>query len=423
MENVKRLKPHPIYQNVYGDPRLHSAYQGLVKSIKSRGVLEPILITHDRIVINGHKRLAVAMQLNLENVPVHKIESSNELDRYELLITLNVNRKRQPSVMVREALVLASLENWNGKSSLHEDITEGLNGHPPPVSSATATNVGFARKREFDKAQAVLQSSNSDLIELMDSKTITSAYRRLHNSGGRRQKYSSIIKPSDNWNFSQVYYPRIDGHEKHGYIPGDLYANCFWYFVKPGDVVVDPMAGSGMAHYVYERRDEWMGDHKYDFDLAMFDLTPQNSNIVQHDLRLSFPVKKADYIFLDLPYFGMSQKVYSEKSEDLANMGEGKYMNALSSIAGSCSSAQKRGKLCTVVSPNFTDLKNRKVSNISQCIKDAWYRAGYVLHVETYSSRRIQQEQSIGMAKLNNLAKQQKLPLTDISIVMTFRKV
>ena len=49
-------------------------------------------------------------------------------------------------------------------------------------------------------------------------------------------EFSSLIKPSDNWNFYNVFYDRIEDGDGHGYIPGDLYANALFYYTKPGDL-------------------------------------------------------------------------------------------------------------------------------------------------------------------------------------------
>ena len=71
-----------------------------------------------------------------------------------------------------------------------------------------------------------------------------------------------VIRPTDNWSFSKLQWPRIDGWEGHGYIPGDLYANCLWYYSHNGDTVIDPMAGSGMLLHVWEDRATWLDDEQ-----------------------------------------------------------------------------------------------------------------------------------------------------------------
>lgn len=71
----------------------------------------------------------------------------------------------------------------------------------------------------------------------------TAGVIRVTREEGRTEKepeFSPLIKPSDNWNFGSIKYGRIDDGlgEDWGYIPGELYANCFWYYENPGDLVV-----------------------------------------------------------------------------------------------------------------------------------------------------------------------------------------
>ncbi len=133
-------------------------------------------------------------------------------------------------------------------------------------------------------------------------------------------------------------------------------------------------------------------------------------------------VKRADYIFIDLPYMGMSKGVYSKKRSDLGNMNQNEYRNAVKQIAKSCATAQSSGKLCTVISPNYTDHDASKVIHIVDYIRECWKGAGYALYQEAYSSRRIQRTQNPTMAKLNNLAKEKRIPLTDITVILTFER-
>lgn len=414
MIEVTRLIPHPLSLQIYGEPRSTANFEELVESIRVYGVLEPLVVTTKLVILSGHRRIVAAIEAGVEYVPVRKIENLSEVAQLELITTLNHHRKRLPSEMVREALAIEKLEQDANKETISENCIQ--------KNEILATKVGFNNKRSFEQAKSIVLSNDQPLIELMDQRTITTAYRKLHKKEGI-STYSAIIKPSDNWNFSPVQYPRIDKNESHGYIPGDIYANCFWYFVKPNDLVVDPMAGSGMAKYVYEHRHEWMGTNIYDFKLMLFDLTPQTSDIKQHDLLSGFPVDKADYIFIDLPYLGMSNKKYSDKKQDIANMDEDSYLKSVTHIAEVCADAQKIGKLCTIVSPNYIDHKKQKIVNIVEYIRESWRSAGYKLYIETYSSRRIQSSQGVAMAKLNNIAKERRLPLTDMTVIMTFERI
>ncbi|MDJ0844209.1 hypothetical protein [Crocosphaera sp.] len=240
--------------------------------------------------------------------------------------------------------------------------------------------------------------------------------------------FSPIIKPSDNWNFSSIRYKKIDNNsgKNRGYIPGEIYANCFWYYVKPNNLVVAPMAGSGQIWRIYEVRQEWMGQHIYDFELKMFDLTPRGKYqhlIKQHDLLKNFPIPNPDYIIMDIPYYGMANQQYSDKSEDLANMSLDEWKESLAIIAKNCANVQKAQKLCTVISPNYRDVVTGQIFMVTDMIRALWESFGYQLYDKAYSSRRIQQNQTPSMARMNNKAKANRIMLTDITEILTFQKL
>ena len=103
-------------------------------------------------------------------------------------------------------------------------------------------------------------------------------------------------------------------------------------------------------------------------------------------------------------------------------MQEDAYQSAVQQIAQICAATQTPGQLCTVISPNYTDHQKRKVTNMTEYVRDCWRSAGYALYLEAYASRRIQQSQNLAIAKLNNLAKERRLPLTDMTLIMTFQR-
>ena len=82
-----------------------------------------------------------------------------------------------------------------------------------------------------------------------------------------------IIKASDSWNFSRIHYGALTYEESHGYLPGEILANCL-ELDRAGRLVVDPMAGSGMTWHVYQDRALWMAEPK-DLDIRLFDLEPR----------------------------------------------------------------------------------------------------------------------------------------------------
>lgn len=240
------------------------------------------------------------------------------------------------------------------------------------------------------------------------------------------EEQSWLIKPSDNWNFSPVFYSRIPGKSGHGYIPGEVYANCLFFYTKPGDLVVDGMAGSGQIFRVYEDRARWMRPDPWDLDIHAFDLTPwgpYQHRIRKHDLRTGFPLERADYVFLDIPYYKIVHGQYSDSPHDLANMTLDAWEVSLHAIACGCAQSQTAGGLCTVISPNWRDTVTHEIVLAARLVQKAFEQHGYRLHDVAYQSRRIQQEQTANMAQLNNAAREQKIMLTDISEILTFQRL
>jgi ParB family chromosome partitioning protein len=236
-------------------------------------------------------------------------------------------------------------------------------------------------------------------------------------------EFSSIIKPSDNWNFSPVYYGRID-EDSHGYIPGEIYANCFWYYVENGWDVCDLMAGSGQALRVYEDRKHWGRGRIIDFNLRLFDLTPRGryaNRIEQIDARHGLPEGyRPQYIFMDVPYLGMVAHAYSESAHDLANMTPDGFLSGLEMIAKSCAKSQDAGSLCTVMAPATVDWNRRQRVIVQQHVRFVFQDAGYRVFDVAYATRRIQQNPSI--AADNNRAKKASVMLSDIAEIQTFRR-
>jgi ParB family chromosome partitioning protein len=240
-------------------------------------------------------------------------------------------------------------------------------------------------------------------------------------------QFSSLIKPSDNWNVG-AHYPRIDDGTGYGYIPGDLYAQCLFYFATHGDLVIAPMAGSGQIRRVYEDRALWTKGlpQPWDLDLRMFDLTPRGpyqAQIGRHDLCTGFPPcdKAPDYVILDPPYLGICRGQYGRRPDDLANMDEAAWTDAIAAIARGC--AKVRAKRCTVIVPaTWVDIMATPWRQVlcGEIVRAAWRGAGYRLACPCYASRHIQQHDKHKMMRWNALAKANRVPLSDIAEVLTF---
>lgn len=292
--------------------------------------------------------------------------------------------------------------------------------HPPANEGQARAIAAIPKAHRMQVWEACVAESNKNM-DLITAAKIT-ARGEPHRKEKEPTEFSSIIKPSDNWNFSPVYYGRID-EDSHGYIPGEIYANCFWYYVENGWDACDLMAGSGQALRVYEDRSHWGRGREIEFNLRLFDINPRGryaDKIEKLDARDGFPNGYSpDYIFMDLPYFGMVDGAYSDSSDDMANMPYEQYEETIGRIARSCSNAQKPGSLCTVMAPSTVDWDNACRHLIPRCVQTAFRLQGYLVHDVAYATRRIQQNPA--MAFENNAAKKNRLMLSDMAEIQTFK--
>lgn len=112
----------------------------------------------------------------------------------------------------------------------------------------------------------------------------------------RLKKLGIKVQPYDVWQFPGCHDLMGDAHP--GRIPGELVAHVLYFFTKPGDLVIDPMAGSGTTLdaclLMGRKARSYDIDHRHD-----------RVDVEQYDLSSGWPeaVSKASLIFWDPPYF------------------------------------------------------------------------------------------------------------------------
>jgi hypothetical protein len=112
----------------------------------------------------------------------------------------------------------------------------------------------------------------------------------------RLQSLGIKTQPFDVWQFPGCHDLMGDRHP--GRIPGELVAHVLYFLTNPGDLVIDPMAGSGTtldaALLMGRKARGYDIDHRHD-----------RVDIEQHDVSEGWPdiTAKADLVFWDPPYF------------------------------------------------------------------------------------------------------------------------
>jgi hypothetical protein len=117
------------------------------------------------------------------------------------------------------------------------------------------------------------------------------------------------LRTWDQWSFNEC--DDRFGDDWPGAIPAQLIAHTLYYFTKPGDHVLDPMAGGGVVSdtcLVFERRCQA-------FDLAVRDKRPEIEYHHWDPRNDTWPVtRKPDLIFFDPPYYTKKKKAYEQKA-------------------------------------------------------------------------------------------------------------
>jgi hypothetical protein len=108
------------------------------------------------------------------------------------------------------------------------DVTEGF--VRPLTKLRTIDQTDPNQKKKIIDAEAVIECfTQAHKLAKQSGKGVAARHVAAVVRDYLGEEQSWLIKPSDNWNFSPVFYERIDGETGYGYIPGEVYANCLFY--------------------------------------------------------------------------------------------------------------------------------------------------------------------------------------------------
>lgn len=329
------LRPYRFSLDLYGDPERENATDGLLDSIRERGILVPLVVAEaeDGLgweVLSGHRRLACARALGLAEVPCQVRHLPPGAERRLAVLDYNRQRAKTFSQRMREA---DALEDLLGDAARRRRVGNlrrggaaadagvaadrrnsdgrgiGAQVDSPPAGrtdAAVARAIGLGGKDLYRQARAVWKAATANdprasaAVAGLDAgtKTIHAAYKDLR----RRDRFAAGFRPTpyDVWAFK---HDRAFGVPHPGSIPAAIVAHAVYYFSPPGGLVVDPMAGGGTTLDVCAS----MGRRCLAYDLA-----PVRPEIQPHDIRAGLPPETAgcDLIFADPPYHTMLARGY-----------------------------------------------------------------------------------------------------------------
>ena len=90
--NINELKPHPR-NNEFFDDLTGEKWNEFLESIKSRGVIEPIVTTQDNVIVSGHQRVRACKELGISQIMCDIHFYHNEDEVLQDLIETNIRQR------------------------------------------------------------------------------------------------------------------------------------------------------------------------------------------------------------------------------------------------------------------------------------------------------------------------------------------
>lgn len=215
-----------------------------------------------------------------------------------------------------------------------------------------------------------------------------------------------------------------DGADDQGFdggISNDVVANLLHFFTDPGDVVVDPMAGSGRTGYVVSKLPYFSPDWEDEKDwerggprqVLMSDIDPAGPEIIRADCQESIPFSDADFVLLDPPYWKIAEGKYNHGGDKLEQ-----WLEWLEGVARNVHQTLKPSGVAALVLDDF--LRSRQTVPLAHLGAETLKRAGFIHRMSIYNNYN---NASASMGALQQWrAMVARLPVNGVKIINIFER-
>lgn len=236
---------------------------GLREDVRQRGVLLPLLVTRDGLVLDGHRRLAVARELGFERVPVIHLDL-NGTAGWQRAVAMAVNLHRRHLNEAQRVALGTSLERIEREAAAvrqgegrakggkaggpregkgrrkREPLPPhggGQAGHEGETTSRVAAAVGVSRNT-YERTKAVLERGDPETAQavLAGRLSVAAAHQRL-----RRDELAAAAKRAAEEHVPGLYRGALSE------VPAGLY-RCL-YLDPPWKYDDSGSRGAAAGHY------------------------------------------------------------------------------------------------------------------------------------------------------------------------------
>jgi ParB-like chromosome segregation protein Spo0J len=188
----KTLHIHPLNESVFG-PAETELDQDFMASIRRDGIVTPIAIMPDGKVLSGHRRLAGAIRLELQTVPVVVYRDASEQEQNQIWISSNLQREMTVEQRTRFFMKLRDIEAAAASARQREGVrTKSPQGRSGDIA---AEKVGMSRQTA---TRAVIAVEAIDAAEAAgDTQTAASLRATLEERSINAAFQQAISQPQD----------------------------------------------------------------------------------------------------------------------------------------------------------------------------------------------------------------------------------
>lgn len=202
---VDSLSPHPR-NNDFFDDITGGKWDEFLESVKASGIIEPLVITQNKVVVSGHQRLRACKELGIRNVYciVRTYKSEDEILR-DLIETNIQQRGTISSSKKKQALIIQTLERiygiqTTGRPKNSVNLTEfpdkELTTPPPPRTKAQLAEALGLSLEQYATAKAVLPLI-PDLQDMIDEGNLPATLARHLLARLSEQEQLELVKSLD----------------------------------------------------------------------------------------------------------------------------------------------------------------------------------------------------------------------------------
>lgn len=175
--NINELKPHPR-NNEFFDDMSGEKWTEFLESIRTSGVIEPIVITTDMTIVSGHQRVRACKQLGIDTVLCEIKTYKDEDSIIKDLLETNIRQRgdvggsaKKVGLRIKELERLYGIRNGSANEKGNNRIGEPNNSADQISQSDIASKMGIS----VDTLQnyKMLADMIPELEELIDTGIVT----------------------------------------------------------------------------------------------------------------------------------------------------------------------------------------------------------------------------------------------------------